>query len=129
VLKCRLTEVIEVRSSLTTIDVNAVIDIAFVFHSNTLEHEYPNCAGMHRVFYTRYHYNTRDVLVAVDCRLHFPFSRIVLDSYPSRIWYSILELKQNIEKLLNDAKQYQMCKKMILISFSLESWHFYLQIW
>ncbi len=83
VLSSRLTEVLEVRSSLGTIHVDAVKDIAFVFHINILEHEYPNCAGMSRVFYTQYQYNTRDRLVAVDCQVHFPFSCIVLDSYPS----------------------------------------------
>jgi hypothetical protein len=123
-LKCRLTEVLEVRSSSSTINVNAVKDIAFVFHINVVEHEYPNCAGMSRVFYTRYQYNDRDVLVVVDSRVHCPFSCVVLDSYTTRIWYSILDVKRNVEKMLNDAKQYQLCKKMALISFSLESWYF-----
>jgi len=53
-----------------------------------------------------------------------PFSCIVLESYPSRTWYIILDLKQNIEKLLNDTKQYQLYKTMIQLSFSLESWYF-----
>jgi len=59
-LKCRLMEVLEVRSLLTTIHINTVQDIAFVFHINIIEHECPNCAGMSRVFYTRYQCNDRD---------------------------------------------------------------------
>jgi hypothetical protein len=52
VLKCRLKEVFEVRSSSTRINKKIVKDIAFVFHINVLEYDLPNCAGMSRVFYT-----------------------------------------------------------------------------
>lgn len=54
VLKCCLTEFLEVYSSLTTIDVSAVKDIiAFVFHINILELEYTNCTGISKVFYAQ----------------------------------------------------------------------------
>jgi len=55
IFKCKLTEVHEVFSSTSTISIDAVKDIAFVFHLDVLEYEVPNCAGMVRVFYTRYH--------------------------------------------------------------------------
>jgi hypothetical protein len=45
---------------------------------------------MSRVFYMQCQYNNREFWVAVDCQVHFPFSCIVLESYPSRIsWYFI----------------------------------------
>jgi hypothetical protein len=124
VVKCRLEEVFEVRSSLSTINHSLVKDIAFVFHFNVLEYDLPNCAGMSRVFYTRFHYDRSNRLQEVDCRHHSPFSTVVLDSYPSRIWFSIMEVKEKIEKLLNDPKQYQMCKKMVPLNLSLESWSY-----
>jgi hypothetical protein len=103
---------------------NVVQDIAFVFHINDLEYNLPNCAGMSRVFYTRYRYDDSNRLHEVDCRHHSAFSTAVLEPYPSRIWYSILEVKQNVEKLLNDPKQYQPCRKMLLAHFSLEAWSY-----
>jgi hypothetical protein len=103
--KCKLTEVHEVFSSTSIIHVNAVKDIAFVFHLDVLEHKLPNCAGMSRVFYTRYHYNIGNRLVSVDCHHHFPFSNIISESYPSRIWNSIIDIKEKVEKSLNDPKQ------------------------
>lgn len=103
---------------------NVVQDIAFVFHINDLEYNLPNCAGMSRVFYTRYSYDESNRLIDVDCRNHFPFSTAVLEPYPSRIWYAILEVKHNVEKMLNDPKQYQPCRKMLLVHFSLEAWSY-----
>jgi hypothetical protein len=47
-----------------------------------------------------------------------------MDSYPSRIWHTILEVKEKCEKNLNDKKQYQMCRKMFMVTCSLESWNF-----
>lgn len=122
--KCRLTEVSEICSSSSTIHVNDVKDIAFVFHVDTLEVDLPNCAGMCRVFYTRYFYDDENGLKLVDCRNHAPFSNILPDSFPSRIWHSILDVKEKVEKCLNDPKQYQPCKKMVLFKFSLESWNY-----
>jgi hypothetical protein len=123
-LKCRLSEVCELCSSTTTINIDMVKDIAFVFHVDTLEYDLPNCAGMSRVFYTRYRYSRDNNLVAVDCRQHTPFSYIVPDSFPSRIWHSILDVKAQVEKCLNDPKQYQPCKKMALLKVSLECWNY-----
>jgi len=82
-----------------------VKDIAFVFHLDVLEHKLPNCAGMSRGFYTRYHYDIGNRLLSVDCHHHFPFSNIISESYPSRIWNSIIDIKEKVEKSLNDPKQ------------------------
>jgi hypothetical protein len=53
-VKCRVKEVVEDCASIDTINVSEIIDVAFVFHANTLEKEYVNCAGMSRSFFTHY---------------------------------------------------------------------------
>jgi hypothetical protein len=111
-------------SSSSTIHKGSVKDIAFVFHINILENDHPNCAGMSRVFFTRHCYDERNRLQEVACQNHVPFSSVALDSYPSRIWHAILDVKDNVEKHLNDKKQYQTCKKMVLMSCSIEAWYF-----
>jgi hypothetical protein len=45
-VKCRVKEVVEDCTTMETINVCNIIDVAFVFHANTLEKEYVNCAGM-----------------------------------------------------------------------------------
>jgi hypothetical protein len=37
----------------------------------------------------------------------------------------VLEVKERLEKLLNDPKQYQSCRKMVMFKYSLESWNFF----
>ncbi len=124
VLKCRLTEVYELSSSLSTIGSNLVIDLAFVFHIDALEYDVPNCAGMSQVFYTRYRYDDANQLVQVYCRQHSPFSNAISESFPSRIWNSILDVKDRVQKCLNDPKQYQHCKKTAIFHLSLEAWNY-----
>jgi hypothetical protein len=124
IFKCKLTEVHKVMSSTSTIHINAVKDIAFVFHLDVLEHELPNCAGMSRVFYTWYHYDIGNRLVSVDCCHHFLFSNIISENFPSHIWNSIIDIKEEFEKSLNDPKQYQLCKKTTIFILSLESWNY-----
>jgi hypothetical protein len=126
--KCGLKEVLEQGSSLSTIDFQSVVDIAFVFHANTLEHEHVNCAGMARVFYTRYQYDNEDNLLEVDNRVHVPFSTFIVESYPSRIWYSIVDAKNQVAKVLNDSKQYKSCKKTVIMKYSLEAWFRYNEV-
>jgi hypothetical protein len=55
--KCRLMEVSELCYSSATIMVDLVKDISFVFHADQLEEEVLNCAGMTRVYFTRYSYH------------------------------------------------------------------------
>jgi hypothetical protein len=106
-----------------TINVCNIIDVAFVFHANTLEKEYVNCAGMSRVFYTRYQL-INGGLSATDHYRYLPFSSIFVQSYPSRLWFFILEVKSKVEKLLHDSKQYQCCRKTVIMSCSHECWNY-----
>jgi len=124
IVQCILQELFEVRSSFNTIRIGSVLDIAFVFHVNTLESKIPNCAGMTRFFFVRYYYDENNVLVELHHNEHVPFSQVIIDSYPCRIWYTIVDVKDRLEKCLNDKKQYQMCKKMLSMPCSLEAWTF-----
>jgi hypothetical protein len=120
-LKCRIKEVVEDCSTNSVINVCDVRDVAFVFHAKALENDFVNCAGMSRVFYTRYRL-LNGVLSAVDHHVFLPFSRVCVESYPSRLWYFILEVKSVVDKLLHDPKQYQSCKKMAVMACSVECW-------
>ena len=122
VFQCKVQELFEVRSSFETIRIGSILDIAFVFHIQTLESKLPNCAGMTRVFFVRYFYDNG--LVELHSNDHAPFSQVIIDSYPSRIWYTIADVKEKVEKCLNDKRQYQMCKKMQSTPCSLEAWTF-----
>jgi hypothetical protein len=46
----------------------------------------------------------------------------VLESYPHRIWYSILAVQDKVKKLLSGRRQHQLCQKSSSISMSLEGW-------
>jgi len=69
-VKSRVKEVVEDCASIDTINVGDIIDVAFVFHANTLEKEYVNCAGMSRVFFTCYQL-INGGLSAIDHYRHF----------------------------------------------------------
>lgn len=73
-------------------------------------------------FFVRYFYDNG--LVELHSNDHAPFSQVIIDSYPSRIWYTIADVKEKVEKCLNDKRQYQMCKKMQSTPCSLEAWTF-----
>jgi hypothetical protein len=123
-LKCRIKEVVEDHSLRSLISIYQVQDLAFVFHRDILEKRYNNCFGMMHVYFTRFHLQCGR-FVNVDCHLHIPFSATCIECYPSRIWFFILEVKGNMEKLLNDKKQYQICRKMIPMKCSLECWNYF----
>jgi hypothetical protein len=101
------------------------MDIAFVFHADTLEKEFFTCAGMTRVYFTRYKYQPYSRLLYINHHNHSPLSLTTMESFPSRMWYFILEVKLNVEKMFNNTKQYQSCKKMVQMKGSLESWFFF----
>jgi hypothetical protein len=88
--KCRIKEVTERVLAIGTIQTCQVRDLVFVFHAITLEHDIVNCAGMRNVFLTRFRYNINDDLVAINVGHHYPFSNAVVESFPCRIWWSIL---------------------------------------
>jgi len=93
----------------TRINSNDIIDIAFVFSPDALEHYWPDVAGMKRMYFTRVHG-------------HVPFSPIIVDSYPSRIWFSLICIKNLVRKILSRKQQYQICKGSCSTIFSLEAW-------
>ena len=125
--QCKLKEVTERMLSVSTIQVVKVKDIAFAFHADIIETDLLDVAGMARVYYTRFRYNMDDRLVPVDCRVFNPFYHSICESYASRIWWSILEVKESVAKLLNDSKQYQICKKSVSCKLSLESWRYFVR--
>jgi hypothetical protein len=124
-LKCRSKEVCELRSEMAAINTNGIVDIAFIFHADTLEKEFINCAGMNRVYFTCYQYQPDGRLSYINRHAHSPFSLTTIESFPSRMWHFILDVKHNVEKMFNDTKQYHSCKKMVQMKCSLESWHFF----
>jgi hypothetical protein len=91
----------------------------FIFHVKALDNEFVNCAGMSRVFYTCYRL-LNGTLSAIDHCVFLPFSRVCVESYPSRVWYFILEVKSVVDKLFHDPMQYQSCKKMAVMACSFE---------
>jgi len=96
-VKCRVKEVVEDRSYCSRISVDKVHDVAFVFHQDTLERTYINCSRMRHVYFTRF-YLQGNRLGKVDCHLHLPFSTTCIESYSSRIWHFLLDVKGKVEK-------------------------------
>ncbi len=78
-------------------------------------------------FLSRYKYDANDNLVSLNVLQVSPFARLGLsDSYPCRIWCSISDVKENIQKSMNDAQQYQGLRKNISFKLSLESWYYFM---
>jgi hypothetical protein len=125
VLKCRLMEVFEDCGSVSTISASNVHDIAFVFHPDVLETKFANCAGMSRVFFTRYRIKRNGEFATCGVQPLSPFSYSPCEPYPSRIWYFLLEVKHNVERMLNNTKQYQPCRKMFPMKCSVECWYYF----
>ncbi len=55
-LKCQIKEVCGLYSEMGEIHYNDIFDISFVFHADTLEKEFINCARMTWVCFTQYQY-------------------------------------------------------------------------
>jgi hypothetical protein len=72
-LKCQIKEVCELHSAMVETKINDIIDIAFIFHADTLEKEFINCAGMTRVYFTRYQYLHGGGLLYINNHTHLPF--------------------------------------------------------
>ncbi len=124
---CKIVEVTERVLSISEISTNLVTDLAFVFHADTLENNLVDCAGMSRVFYTRYKYDCNDNLMKLRPCQVAPFSRFGLyDSYPCRIWHSVLDVKDLMRKALNDRRQFQGLRKSVSVRLPLESWYYLL---
>jgi hypothetical protein len=104
VLWCHIKEVFEDCTTSSAVSIVDVKDVAFVFHPDTLEKHHVNCRGMIRVYFTFFHLKQDSTFSYVNIHNHYPFSSVCCESYPSRIWFFILEVKGNLEKVLNDAK-------------------------
>jgi len=89
------------------------------------EKEFINCAGMTRFYFTHYQYLHGGGLLYINNHTHLPLSVNTIESLPSKMWYFTLEVKHNVEKMFDDTKQYQSCKKMVQMKCSLESWPFF----
>ena len=123
VLRCQIKEVFEDCTTSSAVSVVVVKDVAFVFHPDTLEKHHLNSRGMIRVYFTRFRLNQDSTFSCVNIHNHYPFSRVCCESYPSKICFFILEVKGNLEKVLNDAKWFQPCRKMTMMKCSLECWY------
>lgn len=54
------------------------------------------------MFFTCFHYDVNDDLVEVNACNHCHFANAVIESFPSRIWWSIVLVKEKEMKLLCD---------------------------
>jgi hypothetical protein len=84
-LKCRLNEVFEDCIGVSVISINDVHDIAFVFHLDVLEKKFVNCAGMSRVYFSRYCIQRNGEFSTCDHQVMSPFLYSPCESYPSWI--------------------------------------------
>jgi hypothetical protein len=124
VMKCQVKEVTMVATSQSVIESSIIEDIAFVFHAFNLENNWVNCAGMRLVFFTRYHVDNSNNLLAVNFYEHRPFSTSVQESYPSRIWFAIMSVKEKVAQLMNRKMQLQSCRTSANLFLSNEAWNF-----
>jgi hypothetical protein len=62
--------------------------------------------------------------VELKCEHHFPFSTISHESYPPRVWFSLLGLQEKVKWLMSHKHQQQICIRSTTMAFSLESWRF-----
>lgn len=124
VLKCSLKEVTRVMASQTIIDVSSIFSLAFVFHATDFENTWVNCAGMRIVFFTRYYVDNEFNVLLLDPHDHLPFGSGA-ESYSSRMWFSLIHVKEKITQLLNRKTQQQSCRCATNTFLSLESWSFF----
>ncbi len=124
VYSCRVKEVTKVWSNLIALSASSVKDIAFVFHMEDLEKRYVNCAGMKSVFVTRFELNVHGSLDEVRYESHHPFKASLSESYPSRIWHSLMYIKDRMTALMNKRRQQQVCRSSVSVFLSLESWEY-----
>jgi hypothetical protein len=123
--KCRVREVTKVWSNVIELNASCLQDIAFVFHVEDLEKRYINCAGMKSVFFTRFELHVHGTLHEVRYQSHQPFNTsLVRECYPSRIWHSLIYLKDRMAMLMNKRRQQQVCRNSVSVFFSLESWQY-----
>ena len=123
-LKCKLKEVTKYGEA-EVLGVSQIHGLAFVFHAHDLEHQWINCAGMQYVFFTRYELLQGGDFIGIDHRLHIPFSNIHPESFTSRLWYTILFLKDKMDSIMNKKVQQQVCRASVNVFMPLEMWHYF----
>jgi hypothetical protein len=123
-LKCKLKEVTKYGEA-EVLGVSQIHGLAFVFHAHDLEHQWINCAGMQYVFFTRYELLKGGDFIGIDHTLHIPFSNIHPESFTSRLWYSILFLKDKMDSIMNKKTQQQVCRASVNVFMPLEIWHYF----
>jgi len=111
VLMSRLRELSSSDTTPSVIHCESVVDVAFVFAVEVLEHMWTDTSGMTKVFFTR-------------IPSHIPFSLCVSESYPSRIWFSLISVKELVRKMMSCKRQMHVCKRAESIPFSLEGWRY-----
>jgi hypothetical protein len=111
VVRSRVREIYADESATSVIPCESIVDIAFVFSAEVLEHIWTDVGGMTRVFFTR-------------TMNHIPFSLNVSESYPSRIWFSLLSVKDLVRKMMSCKRQMHLCKRAETIPLSLECWRY-----
>jgi hypothetical protein len=112
IIRSRLRELSPAESATSVIHSNDVVDVAFVFSAEVLENMWTDLAGMTKVFFYE---NTES---------YYPFSLTITKSYPSRIWFSLLSVKELVRKMMSCKRQHHLCKSAESIPFSLESWRY-----
>jgi hypothetical protein len=115
-----MNECFDMPSLVSVIHISSIMDLAFVFHVDTLEHYWVTCAGMVRVYYIQYRYNANLEWIGVPFLDHSPFAISGSQSYPSRIWYSILSVVERFHHLMSDKRQLQFLKRTDISFFPLE---------
>ncbi len=102
-----------------------VASLAFVFHASYLEHVWVNCTGMELVYFTCYSLENNNSLSLLPTDLQFPLMPIgVGESYPSRMWHSLMHVKDKVGSLLNVRTQLQSCQRSTPVFLPLDSWDF-----
>jgi hypothetical protein len=119
---CGITECFDISSAVSILLIADIQDIAWVFHIDTLEHYWVNCAGMSRVFYVQYRYDQDLNWSKVLRNDHSPFSTASSQSYPSRIWFSVLNIIKRFHLLMSDKRQLQFLRRTDTTFFPMESW-------
>ena len=106
-----------------------VASLAFVFHASYLEHVWVNCTGMELVYFTCYSLENNNSLSLLPTDLQVPLMPLgVGESYPSRMWHSLMHVKDKVGSLLNVRTQLQSCQRSAPVFLSLDSLTSYVSI-
>jgi hypothetical protein len=76
-----LSEVTMASSSTSIVPSTSRTDIVFVFHAFILKNCWVNCAGMERVYFTRFYVDSTNTLTELCQLQHAPYSTFVQESY------------------------------------------------